>query len=152
MVSLVSDDALHQLHIFVFFLAVFHVAFSALTMSLGRAKVWLVLTSCCFPFPQKTERFCFYTSYHTNKHSVLFSLSMQTRIWKEWEKETCSPTYEFVNGSIYFDWLLFRTLYVNCVTYSCVVLFSYPRIIVHVHSECLLSTVKMVGFVCLFAI
>ncbi|XP_062200871.1 MLO-like protein 9 [Phragmites australis] len=58
MVSLVSDDALHQLHIFVFFLAVFHVAFSALTMSLGRAK---------------------------------------TRIWKEWEKETCSPTYEFVN-------------------------------------------------------
>ncbi|KAL6906463.1 hypothetical protein ACP4OV_004064 [Aristida adscensionis] len=58
MVSLVSADALHQLHIFVFFLAVFHVAFSALTMSLGRAK---------------------------------------TRIWKEWEKETCSPNYEYVN-------------------------------------------------------
>ncbi|TVU31877.1 hypothetical protein EJB05_23581, partial [Eragrostis curvula] len=58
MVSLVSTDALHQLHIFVFFLAVFHVAFSALTMSLGRAK---------------------------------------TRIWKVWEKETNSLTYEFVN-------------------------------------------------------
>ncbi|KAL6642762.1 hypothetical protein ACP70R_020943 [Stipagrostis hirtigluma subsp. patula] len=57
MVSLVSADALHQLHIFVFFLAVFHVAFSALTMSLGRAK---------------------------------------TRIWKVWEKETCSLTYEFI--------------------------------------------------------
>jgi mlo protein len=56
MVSLVSADGLHQLHIFVFFLAVFHVAFSAITMSLGRAK---------------------------------------TRIWKEWEKETCSLTYEF---------------------------------------------------------
>lgn len=39
MVSLVSADGLHQLHIFVFFLAVFHVAFSAITMSLGRAKV-----------------------------------------------------------------------------------------------------------------
>jgi mlo protein len=58
MVSLVSSDALHQLHIFVFFLAVFHVVFSALTMSLSRAK---------------------------------------TRIWKVWEKETCSLTYEFVN-------------------------------------------------------
>ncbi|XP_006662559.1 MLO-like protein 9 [Oryza brachyantha] len=56
MVSLVSADGLHQLHIFVFFLAVFHVAFSAITMSLGRAKA---------------------------------------RIWKEWEKETCSLTYEF---------------------------------------------------------
>lgn len=39
MVSLVSADGLHQLHIFVFFLALFHVAFSAITMSLGRAKV-----------------------------------------------------------------------------------------------------------------
>jgi hypothetical protein len=39
MVSLVSADGLHQLHIFVFFLAVFHVTFSAITMSLGRAKV-----------------------------------------------------------------------------------------------------------------
>ncbi|CAN6306016.1 unnamed protein product [Urochloa humidicola] len=56
MVSLVSTDGMHQLHIFVFFLAVFHVTFSFLTMSLGRAK---------------------------------------TRIWKVWEKETCSPTYEF---------------------------------------------------------
>ncbi|CAN6288913.1 unnamed protein product [Urochloa humidicola] len=56
MVSLVSTDGMHQLHIFVFFLAVFHVTFSFFTMSLGRAK---------------------------------------TRIWKVWEKETCSPTYEF---------------------------------------------------------
>ncbi|KAM0851795.1 hypothetical protein ACQ4PT_052192 [Festuca glaucescens] len=42
MVSLVSADGLHQLHIFVFFLAVFHVTFSAITMSLGRAKtrIW----------------------------------------------------------------------------------------------------------------
>ena len=42
MVSLVSADGLHQLHIFIFFLAVFHVTFSAITMSLGRAKVWLI--------------------------------------------------------------------------------------------------------------
>ncbi|KAF8697784.1 hypothetical protein HU200_035270 [Digitaria exilis] len=44
MVSLVSADGMHQLHIFVFFLAVFHVTFSFLTMTLGRAKtrIWKV--------------------------------------------------------------------------------------------------------------
>ncbi|ONL99574.1 barley mlo defense gene homolog2 [Zea mays] len=41
MVSLVSADGMHQLHIFVFFLAVFHVTFSFFTMSLGRAKAHL---------------------------------------------------------------------------------------------------------------
>ena len=49
MVSLVSADGMHQLHIFVFFLAVFHVTFSFFTMSLGRAKVWSFLTQ--FPPP-----------------------------------------------------------------------------------------------------
>ncbi|KAG0494141.1 hypothetical protein HPP92_005135 [Vanilla planifolia] len=37
-VPLVSNNALHQLHIFIFFLALLHVFFSAITMSLGRAK------------------------------------------------------------------------------------------------------------------
>jgi mlo protein len=38
-VSLISINGLHQLHIFIFFLAVFHVTYSAITMALGRAKV-----------------------------------------------------------------------------------------------------------------
>lgn len=38
-VSLVSTDGLHQLHIFIFFLAAFHVVFSAITMVLGREKI-----------------------------------------------------------------------------------------------------------------
>ncbi|XP_062229897.1 MLO-like protein 9 isoform X2 [Phragmites australis] len=38
-VSLISINALHQLHIFIFFLAVFHVMYSAITMALGRAKI-----------------------------------------------------------------------------------------------------------------
>lgn len=38
-VPLVSTSGVHQLHIFIFFLAVFHVVFSALTMTLGRLKV-----------------------------------------------------------------------------------------------------------------
>ncbi|XVF35805.1 hypothetical protein REPUB_Repub19eG0002400 [Reevesia pubescens] len=37
-VPLISTNGLHQLHIFIFFLAVFHVAYSAITMMLGRLK------------------------------------------------------------------------------------------------------------------
>ncbi|OVA01463.1 Mlo-related protein [Macleaya cordata] len=36
---LISENGLHQLHIFIFFLAVFHVAYSAMTMALGRLKI-----------------------------------------------------------------------------------------------------------------
>ncbi|KAF8409899.1 hypothetical protein HHK36_002417 [Tetracentron sinense] len=36
---LISTNGLHQLHIFIFFLAVFHVLYSALTMTLGRLKI-----------------------------------------------------------------------------------------------------------------
>eukprot|EP01018_Ginkgo_biloba_P015674 Gb_09144 [translate_table: standard] len=39
-VSLVSQDGLHQLHIFIFVLAIFHVLYSILTMALGRAKFY----------------------------------------------------------------------------------------------------------------
>ncbi|KAK8968952.1 MLO-like protein 10 [Platanthera guangdongensis] len=56
--SFVSINGLHQLHIFIFFLAIFHVIYSALTMTLGRLKI---------------------------------------RRWKEWEKETQTPNYEFSN-------------------------------------------------------
>ncbi|CAA3032549.1 MLO 8 [Olea europaea subsp. europaea] len=38
-VSLISVDGLHQIHILVFFLAVLHVIYSALTMVLGRLKI-----------------------------------------------------------------------------------------------------------------
>ncbi|XP_010500219.1 PREDICTED: MLO-like protein 9 [Camelina sativa] len=38
-VALRSLNALHQVHIFIFFLAVFHVIYSAITMMLGRAKI-----------------------------------------------------------------------------------------------------------------
>ncbi|PIN14672.1 hypothetical protein CDL12_12691 [Handroanthus impetiginosus] len=38
-VPLISSNGLHQLHIFIFFLAVFHVFYSAITMMLGRLKI-----------------------------------------------------------------------------------------------------------------
>ncbi|GAA0166701.1 hypothetical protein LIER_21797 [Lithospermum erythrorhizon] len=37
--SLITVDALHQIHILIFFLAVFHVLFSAATMGLGKLKM-----------------------------------------------------------------------------------------------------------------
>lgn len=37
--QLISLNGLHQLHIFIFFLAVLHVVFSGITMTLGRLKV-----------------------------------------------------------------------------------------------------------------
>ncbi|XP_071710462.1 MLO-like protein 10 [Rutidosis leptorrhynchoides] len=37
-VPIITVDGLHQLHILIFFLAVFHVAYSAITMALGRLK------------------------------------------------------------------------------------------------------------------
>lgn len=40
-VPLISTTGVHQLHIFIFVLAVFHVLFSILTMALGKAKVSL---------------------------------------------------------------------------------------------------------------
>ncbi|KAE8057426.1 hypothetical protein FH972_014121 [Carpinus fangiana] len=39
LVPLISVNGLHQLHIFIFFLAVFHVIYSAITMMLGRLKI-----------------------------------------------------------------------------------------------------------------
>ncbi|KAG6406172.1 hypothetical protein SASPL_133771 [Salvia splendens] len=38
-VPLISSNGVHQLHIFIFFLAVFHVLSSAITMRLGRVKI-----------------------------------------------------------------------------------------------------------------
>ncbi|KAK6154050.1 hypothetical protein DH2020_013689 [Rehmannia glutinosa] len=38
-VALITVDGLHQIHILIFFLAVFHVIYSAITMALGRLKI-----------------------------------------------------------------------------------------------------------------
>lgn len=45
-VPFVSSDGIHQLHIFIFVLAVFHVIYCILTMALGRAKVYNFIHIC----------------------------------------------------------------------------------------------------------
>ncbi|KAK1554393.1 hypothetical protein Q3G72_011509 [Acer saccharum] len=71
---LISLNGLHQLHIFIFFLAVFHVMYSAITMLLGKLKV-----SVQDPVPDQLEFGCF--------RLPSFSLRMQIRGWKQWEQE-----------------------------------------------------------------
>lgn len=54
-VPLISLNGLHQLHIFIFFLAIFHVFYGALTMTLGRLKVgiYIYLSIYIWNFPYR---------------------------------------------------------------------------------------------------
>ncbi|XP_043712881.1 MLO-like protein 9 [Telopea speciosissima] len=59
---LISVNGLHQLHIFIFFLAVFHVIFSAIVMMLGRLKIrgwkeWEIDTWHDYGFSNDPSRF-----------------------------------------------------------------------------------------------
>ncbi|KAA8532089.1 hypothetical protein F0562_006769 [Nyssa sinensis] len=56
-VPLISADGLHQLHILVFFLAVFHVVYSAVTMALGRLKWEQETMSHDYEFSNDPSRF-----------------------------------------------------------------------------------------------
>ena len=69
-------DGLHQLHIFIFFLAVFHVIYSAITMTLGRAKV-------CVDLGAQTS-WLFILSFYKIR---AFYLLCQIKGWKEWEQD-----------------------------------------------------------------
>lgn len=65
-VPLLSIEALHQLHMFVFVLAVVHVIFCVSTMVLGGAKVSLISTTCIMSALR-----CFRNSFLTSQPSLL---------------------------------------------------------------------------------
>lgn len=94
-VSLISVHGIHQLHIFVFFLALYHVIFSAMIMTLGRAKVsaspWL---------PRPISKFSYSLMKINSEYRVCAIQSMQIRGWKEWEREASSIEHEFSNGTL----------------------------------------------------
>ncbi|KAJ0086248.1 hypothetical protein Patl1_09360 [Pistacia atlantica] len=77
LVPLISLNGLHQLHIFIFFLAAFHVMYSAITMMLGRAKV----------------------SIYTKSLNTISC--KQIRKWKQWEQETHTE-YDHLNDPTRF--------------------------------------------------
>jgi mlo protein len=84
-VELISAEALHQLHILIFFLAIFHVLYSFLTMMLGRLKV-------LYHFKFIVQHLGFVSGkFGCIKDNRCF----QIRGWKHWENETSSHNYEF---------------------------------------------------------
>ncbi|KAF8395200.1 hypothetical protein HHK36_019143 [Tetracentron sinense] len=86
-VPLVSADAIHQLHIFIFVLAVFHVLYCVMTMALGRAKMrrwkrWEKETKTAeYQFSHDPERFRFARETSFGRRHLNFWSKTPVLIW-----------------------------------------------------------------------
>ncbi|KAK1267617.1 MLO-like protein 6 [Acorus gramineus] len=86
-VPLISSDAIHQLHIFIFVLAVFHVLYCILTMALGRAKMgrwksWEKETRTAeYQFTHDPERFRFARDTSFGRRHLNFWSRSHILIW-----------------------------------------------------------------------
>lgn len=85
---LISLNGVHQMHIFIFFLAVFHCLYSAMTMLLGKLKVcrWKILIVFVF------GRVVMLSSFVD-----VFFCCVKIRGWKSWEDEYVKE-HEMMNG------------------------------------------------------
>jgi len=119
-VSLVSQSGVHQLHIFIFVLAAFHVIYSVVIIALAKAKVcpFLLLFSSFFLMGKGINMTfnCYHVLEHENKwgYASPFPWNLdckndgakkgcewleQMKRWKSWELETTSLEYQFTNGN-----------------------------------------------------
>ncbi|XP_061349013.1 MLO-like protein 6 [Gastrolobium bilobum] len=86
-VPFVSSDGIHQLHIFIFVLAVFHVLYSVLTMALGRLKMkrwkrWEEETKTAdHQFSNDPERFRFARDTSFGRRHLSFWTKNSVLIW-----------------------------------------------------------------------
>ncbi|XP_050215043.1 MLO-like protein 6 [Mercurialis annua] len=86
-VPFVSSDGIHQLHIFIFVLAVFHVLYCALTMVLGRAKMrswksWEKETRTAeYQFSHDPERFRFARETSFGRRHLIFWTKTPALMW-----------------------------------------------------------------------
>ncbi|KAK3028169.1 hypothetical protein RJ639_038693 [Escallonia herrerae] len=86
-VPFVSADGIHQLHIFIFVLAVFHVLYCVLTMALGRAKMkswksWENETRTVeYQFSHDPERFRFARETSFGRRHMSFWSSSPVLLW-----------------------------------------------------------------------
>lgn len=86
-VALVSQDGIHQLHIFIFVLAVFHVLYCITTMALGRAKMrswksWESETKTIeYQFTHDPERFRFARETSFGRRHLNFWTKSPVLIW-----------------------------------------------------------------------
>ncbi|KAF5751533.1 Seven transmembrane MLO family protein isoform 1 [Tripterygium wilfordii] len=86
-VSFISSDGIHQLHIFIFVLAVFHILYCVLTMALGRAKMkrwkrWEKETRTIeYQFTHDPERFRFARETSFGRRHLSFWTNSPFLIW-----------------------------------------------------------------------
>ncbi|KAJ9698172.1 hypothetical protein PVL29_007316 [Vitis rotundifolia] len=86
-VPFVSSDAIHQLHIFIFVLAIFHVLYCILTLALGRAKMrrwkaWEKETRTIeYEFSHDPERFRFARETSFGRRHLSFWSKTPILIW-----------------------------------------------------------------------
>ncbi|KAL6979309.1 Protein mlo2, partial [Sarracenia purpurea var. burkii] len=86
-VPFVSSDGIHQLHIFIFVLAVFHVLYCILTMVLGRLKMrswkaWEKETRTAeYQFTHDPERFRFARETSFGRRHLSFWTKTPVLIW-----------------------------------------------------------------------
>ncbi|KAL1544152.1 MLO-like protein 6 [Salvia divinorum] len=86
-VPFVSSDGIHQLHIFIFVLAVFHVLYCIITMALGRAKMksWKAwekeTTTAEYQFAHDPERFRFATQTSFGRRHLSFWSKTPILLW-----------------------------------------------------------------------
>ncbi|KAI6690673.1 hypothetical protein NL676_027501 [Syzygium grande] len=86
-ISLISQSGLHQLHIFIFVLAVFHVLYSVVTMALARAKVSLLPSSGARGARSPSDMW----------GTIWTSLNRTMKKWKAWEAESSSLEYQYTH-------------------------------------------------------
>ncbi|RDY06645.1 MLO-like protein 12, partial [Mucuna pruriens] len=106
-VAFVSAYGIHQLHMFIFVLAIFHILQCIVTLALGRTKVLLLSPPPYFDLRDSPK-----ARYVLSKltcgtlfcccSALLFLNSffvqwMQMRRWKAWENETKTIEYQFYN-------------------------------------------------------
>ncbi|KAK4408930.1 MLO-like protein 6, partial [Sesamum angolense] len=86
-VAFVSADGIHQLHIFIFVLAIFHVLYCILTMALGRAKMsswkaWEIETRTAeYQFSHDPERFRFARETSFGRRHLSFWSKTPVLLW-----------------------------------------------------------------------
>ncbi|KAI5575871.1 hypothetical protein POPTR_009G011900v4 [Populus trichocarpa] len=86
-VPFVSSDGIHQLHIFIFVLAIFHILYCILTMALGRAKMkswkrWEKETRTAeYQFSHDPERFRFARETSFGRRHLSFWTKTPVLIW-----------------------------------------------------------------------
>ena len=106
-VAFVSAYGIHQLHIFIFVLAIFHILQCIVTLTLGRTKVLLTQSSPWFWLQRCSKQRLYIVSELVCGIFLCCSLCelihclvqwMQMRKWRAWENETKTIEYQFYNG------------------------------------------------------